>query len=286
MNDVIEVLRCYFNNNDIDKLLSNISIKKRTTIINDNYFAKLCIRDNSDFCNSFIREMKLYNDNKSNNEFPTIESSLINDDYCLLILQKINAKTIGDNRNEFNLGLSNQKRKLIINRVLDIKNISVNFELDNSYQRSSKIDNYLLKAKKYISTYTYNKIISLKNIIINERYNRVLSHGDLISTNIIINNNDVYFLDWEYISLKPLYYDLSYFLLFSKVNNCFDILNSDEYSFIDIQDVYKDGIIICLKEIVNNSKLYGCIDNKIIDKNIKRWNKELCKILRKLKKNE
>ena len=126
----------------------------------------------------------------------------------------------------------------------------------------------------------YNKIRKLKNEIISEKYERVIAHGDLISTNIMLNNDNVIFIDWEFISYKPKYYDLIYFLLFSKTDNSIDIIDEIDFN-IDKKESVKDGIILCLKEIQNNSKLYGKIDDKIINKNISRWKRELNNLLEK-----
>ena len=282
MNDVLEVLNTYFDKSDIENLLNEVKTKSRSTIINDRYFAKICIRDNSFFCNSFIKEINLYKKNSNNRNFPDIVDFLIDEDYCLLILKKINSKTIGTSRNNFNIRLHNNKRLLIIENVLRIKDIKITFDLDNSYNRSESFNKYLDKSKKYLSKYTINKLNNNKSIIVEEKYKRVLSHGDLISTNIMVDKNNVYFLDWEYVSLKPLYYDLAYFLLFSKANNCFNIIDSIKLSAQAKKEVFKDGIIICLKEIQNNSKLYDVIDKIIVDKNINRWKKELNRLLKRL----
>ena len=279
MNDVLKVLNTYFDKSDIENLLNEIKTKSRSTILNDRYFAKICIRDNSFFCNNFIKEINLYKKNSNNRNFPDIVDFLINKDYCLLILKRINSKTIGISRNNFNIRLSKNKRLLIIDSILKIKDIHVTFDLDNSYNRDDSFKKYLDKSKPYLSKYTINRLNNYKRIIAKEKYERVLSHGDLISTNIMVDKNNVYFLDWEYVSLKPLYYDLAYFLLFSKANNCFDIIDDIRLTKTAKQEVIKDGIIICLKEIQNNAKLYGAIDEKIVDKNIDRWKRELNRLL-------
>ena len=282
MNDILKLLNMYFDKSDIENLLKEVKNKSRSTILNDKYFAKICVRDNSIFCNSFINEINLYKKNSNNKNFPNIVDSLISKNYCLLILKKINSKTIGTSRNNFNIRLNDNKRLLIIENVLKIKHIQITFDLDNSYNRDESFKKYLDKSKKYLSNYTINKLNNYKRIIVKEKYERVLSHGDLISTNIMVDKHNVYFLDWEYVSLKPLYYDLAYFLLFSKTNNCFNIIDNIKLTTQAKKEVFKDGIIICLKEIQNNSKLYDVIDKKIVDRTINRWKRELNGLLRNL----
>ena len=241
-----------------------------------------------------IKEIDIYKNNQGNQNLPNLIDYYICDNVCLIILEKINGKMIGQNRNEFNLNLTKNERLNIIKNVLDIKNIKINNNLDNqtttsglvlnnldnSYNREECLQKYLETSKMFLDENIYNKIRKLKNEIISEKYERVIAHGDLISTNIMLNKDNVIFIDWEFISYKPKYYDLIYFLLFSKTDNSIDIIDEIDFN-IDKKESVKDGIILCLKEIQNNSKLYGKIDDKIINKNISRWKRELNNLLEK-----
>ena len=264
MNKVKEKLKKYFSENDIDKLLEKLESKQRSFLINDNYFVKIGKNSNKFFFDNLIKEIDIYKNNQGNQNLPNLIDYYICDNVCLIILEKINGKMIGQNRNEFNLNLTKNERLNIIKNVLDIKNIK----------------KYLETSKMFLDENIYNKIRKLKNEIISEKYERVIAHGDLISTNIMLNKDNVIFIDWEFISYKPKYYDLIYFLLFSKTDNSIDIIDEIDFN-IDKKESVKDGIILCLKEIQNNSKLYGKIDDKIINKNISRWKRELNNLLEK-----
>lgn len=280
MNKVKEKLKKYFSENDIDKLLEKLESKQRSFLINDNYFVKIGKNSNKFFFDNLIKEIDIYKNNQGNQNLPNLINYYICDDVCLIILEKINGKMIGQNRNEFNLNLTKNERLNIIKNVLDIKNIKINNNLDNSYNREECLQKYLETSKMFLDENIYNKIRKLKNEIISEKYERVIAHGDLISTNIMLNKDNVIFIDWEFISYKPKYYDLIYFLLFSKTDNSIDIIDEIDFN-IDKKESLKDGIILCLKEIKNNSKLYGKIDYKIINKNISRWKRELNNLLEK-----
>jgi|GEM_PF-3766165 hypothetical protein len=280
MNKVKEKLKKYFSENDIDKLLEKLESKQRSFLINDNYFVKIGKNSNKFFFDNLIKEIDIYKNNQGNQNLPNLIDYYICDDVCLIILEKINGKMIGQNRNEFNLNLTKNERLNIIKNVLDIKNIKINNNLDNSYNREECLQKYLETSKMFLDENIYNKIRKLKNEIISEKYERVIAHGDLISTNIMLNKDNVIFIDWEFISYKPKYYDLIYFLLFSKTDNSIDIIDEIDFN-IDKKELLKDGIILCLKEIKNNSKLYGKIDYKIINKNISRWKRELNNLLEK-----
>lgn len=280
MNKVKEKLKKYFSENDIDKLLEKLESKQRSFLINDNYFVKIGKNSNKFFFDNLIKEIDIYKNNQGNQNLPNLIDYYICDNVCLIILEKINGKMIGQNRNEFNLNLTKNERLNIIKNVLDIKNIKINNNLDNSYNREECLQKYLETSKMFLDENIYNKIRKLKNEIISEKYERVIAHGDLISTNIMLNKDNVIFIDWEFISYKPKYYDLIYFLLFSKTDNSIDIIDEIDFN-IDKKESLKDGIILCLKEIKNNSKLYGKIDDKIINKNISRWKRELNNLLEK-----
>lgn len=278
MNKVKEKLKKYFSENDIDKLLEKLESKQRSFIINNNYFVKIGKNSNKFFFDNLIKEIDIYKNNQGNQNLPNLIDYYIDDNICLIILEKISGKTIGQNRNEFNLNLTKNERLNIIKNVLNIKNIKINNNLDNSYNREECLQKYLEASKMFLDEKIYNKIRKLQDEIIIEKYERVIAHGDLISTNIMLNKDNVLFIDWEFISYKPKYYDLIYFLLFSKTDNSIDIIDEIDFN-IDKKEVFKDGIILCLKEIKNNSKLYGKIDDKIINKNISRWKRELNNLL-------
>lgn len=280
MNKVKEKLKKYFSENDIDKLLEKLESKQRSFLINNNYFVKIGKNSNKFFFDNLIKEIDIYKNNRGNQNLPNLIDYYIDDNICLIILEKISGKTIGQNRNEFNLNLTKNERLNIIKNVLNIKNIKINNNLDNSYNRKEYLQKYLEASKMFLDEKIYNKIRKLQDEIIIEKYERVIAHGDLISTNIMLNKDNVLFIDWEFISYKPKYYDLIYFLLFSKTDNSIDIIDEIDFN-IDKKEAFKDGIILCLKEIKNNSKLYGKIDDKIINKNINRWKRELNNLLEK-----
>ena len=277
-----EILSKYFNEEEVDKLLKGLENNQRSKIINDKYFAK--IGNNSDelFFNNLKRELTIYEDNSDNENLPLLIDYYLDDEICLIILKRIEGLTIGNNRNDFDVNISEEERITIAESILNIKDMKVKGNLDNTYNREEKLDKYLERSKKYLSSSLYDKVKSLKDKIINEKYERVISHGDLISTNIMISDNKPFIIDWEFISMKPKFYDLIYFLLFSKTNHSTDVLYKMNLSNDEINESLKDGIIICLKEIYNNAKLFGKIDESIINNNIERWACELTNIVDKV----
>ena len=277
MKDIIFILKKYFNAKDINKLEKSLDNKQRDNIINDKYFAKVGKNTDKLFFDNLVKEIRLYENNQDNIIIPRLIDSFISKEYCLIVLERISGKTLSNHRDDYNTHLSKNKRINIAKSILNIKNIRLNYDLDSDYNRKEKLDKYLERSKKYISINAYSRIISLYNILIKEPKKVVLSHGDLIPTNIMLDKDEIKFIDWEYISYMPELYDLMYFLMFSKVNRSLDILDDLK---VNKNEVYIDAVILCLKEIQNWAKLYGVIDNSVIDKNIKRWKRELNYILK------
>jgi len=279
MNELIPILKKYFDEKDITKIEEGLKEKQRYSIINDKYFAKVGKNTNKLFFNNLVKEIELYKHNQDNIIIPKLADSLVSNKYCLIVLEKISGKTLSDQRNNYNTHISRSKRIEIAKSVLNIKNIKLNYELENDYNRKEKLDKYIDETKEYISKKTYLKIISLYSVLSKEPKKVVISHGDLIATNIMLDKDEIKFIDWEYISYKPEFYDLAYFLMFSKVNHSLDILNDLK---VDNREIYIDAIVLSLKEIHNWTKLYGKIEWVIIVKDIKRWRRELNYILKRL----
>lgn len=271
-------LKKYFQKEEIEKLFEGLESNQRANILNEKYFAKIGKNTNKLFYTNLVKEINFYNQNKGNKNLPNIIDSYIDGEYCLIVLDKIKGQVLGTTRNEFDLKLSEETRLDISKSVLNIKNINVTFSLDKDYNRKEKLDKYFEKSLKYLEVNTINKIKDIYEDIIKDDSNYVLSHGDLICPNIMICDNKILFIDWEFISLKPEYYDLAYFLLFSKENNSLDIIKNFKFN-INTKELYKDGIIICLKEIQNWIKLFGTVEEDIVNKKINRWKQELNNIL-------
>ena len=270
----------YFTEDEIHSLFIELEDHQRAKKMNDKYFVKIGRNNNELFFSNLEKELTLYKENPKNKYLPKLIDSFHNKELCLIVLERIKGKTIGKNRNNFRTHLSEEERKRIAKSILKIKDLKIKTALEDNYNREEKLDKYLEKSKEYIDIKTYNNIIDIKKEIIKEEYPKVVAHGDLINTNILINSDNQYLIDWEYISLKPKYYDLIYFSLFSKKRHSVDLLYEMNLNDKQVNEALKDGIIICLKEIKNNAKLFGLLKNRIVKKSIKRWRKELVYILK------
>ncbi len=277
IKNIEDKLSRYFSREDIDKILKDLGSKQRASILNDDYFTKVGKNTDKLFFNNLTKEIRLYDQNRENEYLPKLVDYYIDDNYCLLILEKLRGVTLSNTRNDFNLNISSEKRYEISRAILNIKDIRITFNIANDYNRKDKFDKYFNRSLKYLEDLMILKLKKLNDKITEKSDEYVISHGDLIGPNIMIYDDKISFIDWEYISLKPRYYDLVYFLLFSKEDNCL----TDLTGVLNYRELYNDGIIICLKEIQNWAKLFDKVENDIVISKIERWKRELNYILDK-----
>ena len=102
MNKVKEKLKKYFSENDIDKLLEKLESKQRSFLINNNYFVKIGKNSNKFFFDNLIKEIDIYKNNRGNQNLPNLIDYYIDDNICLIILEKISSATTGTAANPQN----------------------------------------------------------------------------------------------------------------------------------------------------------------------------------------
>jgi thiamine kinase-like enzyme len=276
-------LKKYVTPQEISKIKNEIENKQRANILTKKHFLKIGKNTDQLFFENLVKEIELYKLNKNNENFPVIVDSYVDNNCCILVLEKIKGIALGDSRNDFEINITDADRKEIINKIKEIKNIKINIELKNSYERAKSLSKYFERSKKYLTKKQINYINKCKTYITEYNEENVISHGDLICPNIMFTNKKPIFIDWEFIEYRPFSYDVAYFMLFSKEKNCFDYV---EEINIDTEEVLKDGIILCLKEIQNWAKLYTYVEDDLVNSKIKRWKKELTFLIKRIEKYE
>tara|TARA_B100001250_G_scaffold151619_1_gene130123 strand:- start:178 stop:1023 length:846 start_codon:yes stop_codon:yes gene_type:complete len=100
-------------------------------------------------------------------------------------------------------------------------------KLPNQYiSFKSQLNNYEKILLEHPKRNIVKKAIKLFKDIPEDKSDLVFSHNDLNPTNILFNNDDVYFIDWEYASINSRYYDLS------------KIINSYNLNILDINNFF------------------------------------------------
>lgn len=162
----------------------------------------------------------------------------------------------------------------LIKKINLISKIKLDSDIDILIcNRNKKILKYINECEGYIDTVLIEKCSKIA-----ENYNDcklVLSHGDLIPSNILVNNNNYIFVDWEWAAYRSKTYDLVLFLLFSNIPNQILLYFKNYFDVESLLSAYLDTIVISLHEIKNwkNEKIY--IENK--ESKINMWQLTLTK---------
>ena len=276
MEKLINFLNNYVGEQDLKDICQSLETKQRKSLLLEHIFIKVGVNSDKLFFDNLVREINLYSNNKNLDVFPQIIDSYVSDNYCALILKRIYGSTVGEKRNEFcHDKLLDSQRLKICKDIQKIQNIQISGELADDHNRKQKIEKYLSKVQEFLPEELYVKINNNIEKLDKIECKKVISHSDLIPPNVMIENNETKFIDWEFISIKPESYDIAYFLLFSKQNNSLEVVEQLDCTNIVKNEIYKDGVVLCLKEINNWKKLVNILDKDLTTSMIDRWVKEL-----------
>ena len=201
---------------DSNELLKGLAYEKvnagftNTIYKAGNYIIRLCTNENNE--QRFINEIDFYNKNKDNKNIPKLYFSDISKSivpYYYEIVEKINGKTLY----EVWYKLSNEKKKEIVIKIIDILK-DIHSIKGESFDYSKRIKNeirYLLEESN-ITDELFEKLLVLCDIYFKEN-NICLVHADLHFDNFILDENNLYLLDFERSTYAPLDYDFKIFNL-------------------------------------------------------------------------
>ena len=252
-----QLLSIIGNNNDLlDNTFKNVSNDYYLTCIVNDCFLKVATRDNFHF-KSLCNEIYLGNVN-FNSQFlkPKMIFTYCSENVAIKIEEKINAIPLGKKRDDFSIEINYNESELI-KKINLISKVKLDSDIDLLiYNRNKKILKYINECEGYIDTVLIEKCSKIA-----ENYNDcelVLSHGDLIPSNILVNNNNYIFVDWEWAAYRSKTYDLVLFLLFSNIPNQILLYFKTYFDVESLLSAYLDTIVISLHEIKNwkNEKIY------------------------------
>ncbi|HDR0611423.1 choline/ethanolamine kinase family protein [Pasteurella multocida] len=163
--------------------------------------------------------------------------------------------------NSFSLDHSTIKNdmylKMIAERLYKLHNS--NIKLSNKFDVLLEFKKYLSLLKEPSNFYDFNENIreiciffEKTSIYLIDKYNKLVPcHNDLVPENILIKDNRIYFIDWEYSGMNHPLFDIAAFFLESKLlqeqqesflkyynNNInFNLIKNDIIAFQFTQDV-------------------------------------------------
>ena len=201
---------------DSNELLQGLSYEKvnagftNTIYKAGNYIIRLCTNENNE--QRFINEIEFYTKNKDNKNIPKLYFSDASKGivpYYYEIVEKINGKTLY----EVWYKLSKEERKEIVIKIVDIlKDIhSIKGETFDYSKRIKNEIRYLLEASN-ITDELFDKLLVLCDTYFKEN-DICLVHADLHFDNFILDENNLYLLDFERSTYAPLDYDFKIFNL-------------------------------------------------------------------------
>ncbi len=263
-----QLLSIIGNDNDLlEDISKSISDDYYLTSIVNGLFLKISTFNNFHFT-SLCNEIHLGNI-EFKNQFlkPKLVFTYYSENIAIKLEERINACSLGKNRDDFSICVNYNKSELI-ERIKLISKVELDSKISLlTYSRNEKIFKYIGECEEYIDTVLIEKCSRLAEICSNDEL--FLSHGDLIPSNILSNENNYIFVDWEWAAYRSKTYDLVLFLLFS--NMPYRILLDFENYFDknSLLSAYLDSIVISLHEIKNwkNEKIY--IENK--ENKINMW---------------
>ena len=212
-NTYDEFIEKIINNNELLQCLSYEKINAgftNTIYKAGNYIIRICTNTNNE--ERFKNEIEFYNKNKDNKNIPKIffsDTSKTIVPYYYEIVEKINGKTIY----EVWYKLSNEERKEIVIKIVNILK-EIHSTKGESFDYSKRIKNeirYLLEESN-ITDELFDKLLELCDTYFKEN-NICLVHADLHFDNFILNENNLYLLDFERSTYAPIDYDFKIFNL-------------------------------------------------------------------------
>ncbi len=273
LNDILNEIKTQLLSvigNDCDlfeRALINVSNDYYLTYIVNDCFLKVATRDDFHY-KPLCNEIHLGNVN-FNSEFlkPKMIFTYTSENVAIKIEEKVNAIPLGKRRDDFSIKINYNKSELI-KRINLISKVKLDSDIDLLiYNRNEKILKYIDECEEYIDAALIEKCTKIAEKI--SDCELVLSHGDLIPSNILVDNNNYIFIDWEWAAYRSKTYDLVLFLLFSNIPNMILLDFKAYFNIESLLSAYLDSIMISLHEIKNwkNEKIY--IENK--DSKISMW---------------
>ena len=213
-----------------------------------------------------------------------------NIDYSSLNIFKFVPKLIKDEENtiewEFIEGetpaMSDENIILIANQLKEIHNSNLKFP---EFNIKSRIGNYLITmTNKGITNAKVNEYYNKVNKILANMKKDTPCHNDLWPIKMIKQNDQIFFVDWEYATMNDKHFDLAYFIEASKLSDEQETLFLNTYGDYNYEYVLQNKILVnYLIVLWVNSQPTKYFDDAIYIANMDKYSQEI--IDRRINKN-
>jgi hypothetical protein len=228
-------------------LAKNFNITYRVKYNNDTYIVRECEnKEHYDFLKSVNIEMEKYN---------ICPPSLLYDEENKIIVSKY-VKT--------NKNITKANIEDVLNKITILQNINIQY---NTILEHLQTDITWLDYEQYVYHKKWCNMYKTINRKLKEELGIFTCHSDLHLHNILFNNNEIYLIDFEYITKDHKFKDIATLMLFIDKNIIHEILNLNikeklllDISYIEVLLYYSKLI----KEICKEPQCFTINYNEII----------------------
>lgn len=164
----------------------------------------------------------------------------IYNDQQYLVTEWIDGKTLSED-----ISPSDEQLKIIATNLITLHNSKLKFPKENQVARRFKVYRDLVK-KHNRKIPILDKYFKKINLFLKNIDNSAPVHNDLWLFNMIQNQEDIYFIDWEYASMGDVHFDLAYFIEGSNLDARQEKVFLDAYG-----DDFEPKYLLVHKIIVN-----------------------------------
>ncbi|TSB46618.1 phosphotransferase [Alkalicoccobacillus porphyridii] len=260
-------LLSFVNETEFAELGHAIKKKQRITYTNQLYFIKIALKENNPFIHSLLNEIETNNylTNQPIN-CPKMLWSYSDTRVVILVFEKLIGQVLACQRDAFNIEVTGVHTQ-ILQHIIQLQRISIPEAWTELTNRDDTLKNYYHYIKSCLPKQTAKGIKNLMGDF-HGSPNMVFSHGDLLPMNIINSNHTYHFIDWEWAGVRSASFDPVLFMLFSRKPEIQIHKLSALSEYWEPLDIYKDALMISLREIKNWMKVDQSVQS---ERNIRRW---------------
>jgi len=246
-------LNSYLTEEEIGDLYAMLTRRSRVSRPFRNWFVKARTRGDQYGFGALQNEVRFYRTFESLPiKVPRLHAMSFTDDWAVLVYERIQGSPLAEHRNSYTMRYD-ANLNAVLAEVRKLQAVACPEGYPGEYERSTKLAKYL----PIIRTQLTGDACSFLEAAC-DRWScappplPVLSHGDLLPVNILLDGNQNYWLvDWEFAAPRPASYDPALLVLFSNwpLKGVSMLRGFD--SLWSLSELYKDAIVIAAREVKN-----------------------------------
>ncbi|MDI7248711.1 MAG: phosphotransferase [Bacillota bacterium] len=245
------VLEPFLGGEEVDRLLALLARRARVAIATGRWFVKARTDGDPYGLETLRQELRFLQVPPGLPvRVPALRGHYASERVVVLLFDRLEAAPLAEKRNAFCLR-AGARVEAVLEEVLALQRVAPLHHVPVEYERRSKLGKYLPLIAPQLDPDT---VSFLEDAVLSwaDASEVVLSHGDLLPANILLDRSGGYWLvDWEYASLRPPSYDPALFLLFSHPPAEGVELIAGLTGPWEREELYRDAVVIAAREIKN-----------------------------------